>query len=293
MIFFHSSLLIPLFAVKGILNSETLGGRILTILIITVSAHILVIIIKRISRFIFRSMADKSVAKVMSMVSLLTSILVFIIYFFALGYILKNLGISLTAYVASASVIGLAVGFGSQGMVQDVVTGFTLIVSNLIDIGEMVEINGQTGIVQSIGMRFVVIRNAMDADIFFPNRNITIVINYPKGYIACIVDIKIPAGAEARSSFDTIVSNAVKAVYKRYPNIFRASPAGAKIIKTSDSKEYKRIIFKIWPGRGTPIEVTFKQELFQEIKTIDPSYGDWMISVNYEIEKVKKIPAKI
>jgi small-conductance mechanosensitive channel len=275
------------------LNSETLGGRILTIIIITVSAHILVIIIKRVSRFIFKSMAGKSVAKVMSMVSLLTSILVFAIYFFALGYILKNLGISLTAYVASASVIGLAVGFGSQGMVQDVVTGFTLIVSNIIDIGEMVEINGQTGIVQSIGMRFVVIRNAMHAEIFFPNRNITIVINYPKGYISCIVDIKIPAGAEARSSFDAIVSTALKAVYERYPNIFRTSPASTKIIKTSDGKEYKRIIFKIWPGRGAPIEVSFKQELYQEIKALDPGYGDWMISVNYEIEKVKKTPAKI
>jgi small-conductance mechanosensitive channel len=285
--------MLPLFAVKGILNSETLGGRILTIIIITVSAHVLVIIIKRTSRFIFKSMAGKSVAKVMSMVSLLTSILVFVIYFFALGYILKNLGISLTAYVASASVIGLAVGFGSQGMVQDVVTGFTLIVSNLIDIGEMVEINGQTGIVQSIGMRFVVIRNAMDADIFFPNRNITIVINYPKGYVSCIADIKVPASAEAKSAFEATVNNALKAVYERYPNIFRASPAGTKVIKTSEGKEYKRIIFKIWPGRGGPIESSFKQELYQEIKTIDPSYGDWMISVNYEIEKVKKITGKV
>ncbi len=282
--------MIPLFSIKGIFNSETLGGRILTIIIITVSAHILVIIIKRLSRLIFKSMAGKSVAKVMSLVSLLTSILVFVIYFFALGYILKNLGISLTAYVASASVIGLAVGFGSQGMVQDVVTGFTLIVSNLIDIGEMVEINGQNGIVQSIGMRFVVIRNAMDAEIFFPNRNITIVINYPKGYISCIVDIKIPANPDVRPSFDTLVSTSVKAVYERYPNIFRASPSGEKVIKTSDGKEYKRMIFKIWPGRGAPLETTFKQELFQGIKTLDPGYGDWMISVNYEIDKVRKKP---
>ncbi len=280
--------MLTLFTIKGIINSETLGGRILTIIIITVSAHILVIIIKRLSRFIFKSMAGKSVAKLISLVSLLTSILVFIIYFFALGYILKNLGISLTAYVASASVIGLAVGFGSQGMVQDVVTGFTLIVSNLIDIGEMVEINGQTGIVQSIGMRFVVIRNAVGAEIFFPNRNINIVINYPKGYISCIVDIKIPGIAELRSSFDDLVNTSVKSVYEKYPNIFRASPSGGKAVKTSDGKEYKRIIFKIWPGRGAPLETTFKQELFQEIKTLDPGYGDWMITVNYEIEVLKK-----
>jgi len=288
MTFFLYPLMLTLFTIKGIINSETLGGRILTIIIITVSAHILVIIIKRLSRFIFKSMAGKSVAKLISLVSLLTSILVFIIYFFALGYILKNLGISLTAYVASASVIGLAVGFGSQGMVQDVVTGFTLIVSNLIDIGEMVEINGQTGIVQSIGMRFVVIRNAVGAEIFFPNRNINIVINYPKGYISCIVDIKIPGIAELRSPFDDLVNTSVKSVYEKYPNIFRASPSGGKAVKTSDGKEYKRIIFKIWPGRGAPLETTFKQELFQEIKTLDPGYGDWMITVNYEIEVLKK-----
>jgi hypothetical protein len=288
MTFFLYPLMLTLFTIKGIINSETLGGRILTIIIITVSAHILVIIIKRLSRFIFKSMAGKSVAKLISLVSLLTSILVFIIYFFALGYILKNLGISLTAYVASASVIGLAVGFGSQGMVQDVVTGFTLIVSNLIDIGEMVEINGQTGIVQSIGMRFVVIRNAVGAEIFFPNRNINIVINYPKGYISCIVDIKIPGSGEMRSPFDDLVNTSVKSVYEKYPNIFRASPSGGKVVKTSDGKEYKRIIFKIWPGRGAPLETTFKQELFQEIKTLDPGYGDWMITVNYEIEVLKK-----
>jgi len=288
MTFFLNPLTLSLLLIKGIINSETLGGRILIIIIISFSAHILVIIIKRLSRFIFKSMAGKSVAKLMSMVSLLTSIVVFVIYFFALGYILKNLGISLTAYVASASVIGLAVGFGSQGMVQDIVTGFTLIVSNLIDIGEMVEINGQTGIVKSIGMRFVVIRNAMEADIFFPNRNINIVINYPKGYIGCIVDIKIPVNPEIRSSFDDLLSKSVKSVYEKYPNIFRASPSGGKIVKTSAGKEYKRIVFKIWPGRGAPIETTFKQELYQEIRTIDPDYGDWMISANYEIEKLKK-----
>ncbi len=62
--------------------------------------------------------------------------------------------LSLKTYLASASIMGLAIGFGSQGLVQDVVTGVTLVFSDLIDVGEMVEISGQTGIVRSIGMRF-------------------------------------------------------------------------------------------------------------------------------------------
>ncbi|UCH15158.1 MAG: mechanosensitive ion channel [Bacteroidales bacterium] len=274
-----------LFLNKGIFNPEKLGGRILLIVIIAVGAHILVIIIKRLSRLFFKSMSGKSGAKVMSVVSLLTSIIVFMIYFLAIGYILKSLGISLTAYMASASVIGLAVGFGSQGMVQDIVTGFTLIVSNLIDIGEMVEVNGQIGIVKSIGMRFVVIRNAMGAQIYFPNRNINIVINYTKGYVSCIVDIRLPENPDVQKSFDDLVNKSVKSVNEKYPNILRGSQPKGKTVKTSTGKEYKRIIFRIWPGRGAPIESTFKQELIQELKLIDPNYADWMVSVNYEIEK--------
>ncbi len=271
--------------VKGIINYENLGVRILTIIVISIGAHILVIIIKRLSRLTFKSLSGKSGAKVMSAVSLLTSIIVFLIYFLAVGYILKSLGISLTAYMASASVIGLAVGFGAQGIVQDIVTGFTLIVSNLIDIGEMVEINGQIGIVESIGMRFVVIRNAVGAEIYFPNRNITVVVNYTKGYVKCVVDLRFPENSEVRSAFDDLVNKSVKSVYEKYPNILTGGPLKEKVIKTSAGKEYKRIIFRIWPGRGTPIENTFRQELVHELKNIDPGYADWMVSVNYEIEK--------
>ena len=46
-----------------------------------------------------------------------------------------------------------------------------------------------------------------------------------------------------------------------------------------------RLIFHIWPGRGLPLESTFKQEILVAIKLIDPAFADWMVSVNYEIEK--------
>jgi small-conductance mechanosensitive channel len=279
---------------KSIFDSDTIHGRILLIVVISVGAHMVVIVVRRISRIFIKTVSGKSIAKLKSITSLLTSILVFLIYFLALGYILKTIGISLTTYVATASVIGLAVGFGSQGIVQDVVTGFTLIVSNLIDVGRMVEINGQVGIVKSIGMRFVVIRNAMGSEVNFPNRNITIVINYPKGYINCIVDIALPEDSDMKNQFDDLINKSVKSVPEKYPNIFISSKARIKTIKPSTGKEIKRILFKIWPGRGAPVENTFKQEFLQAAKVIDSSYADWMISVYYEIEKeiIKQSPRK-
>jgi small conductance mechanosensitive channel len=97
-------------------------------------------------------------------------------YFVAVGLVLKEFGISLTAYFASATIIGLAVGFGSQGLVQDVVNGLTVVFSDLFDVGDMVEIAGQTGFVQKIGIRFTVLNNFMGAEVFIPNRTIANVV---------------------------------------------------------------------------------------------------------------------
>jgi small conductance mechanosensitive channel len=54
---------------------------------------------------------------------------------------------------------------------------------------------------------------------------------------------------------------------------------------TSPGKAFLRIRFYLWPGRGAPIETNFKQEVVQALKALDPSYGDWMVAVNYEAEK--------
>ena len=48
---------------------------------------------------------------------------------------------------------------------------------------------------------------------------------------------------------------------------------------------FLRIKFRIWPGRGTALETTFKQEIVQSLKELDAAYLDWMVTVNYEVEQ--------
>ncbi len=264
---------------------QSIGKRVLLIVLIAVAAHFMVVIIKKGGKLFHDKTHRKSTPKIHSITSLITSVLVFVIYFLAIGYILKEIGISLTAYIASASVIGLAVGFGSQGIVQDMVTGFTLIVSNQIDIGDMVEINGQTGIITSIGMRFVVFENANGAMVYIPNRNINVVINYPKKHITCQLDIILPADPGLKQKIIDKGRDMMKIVPKKYPNILTNKTPKSKTVKTIEGGEIYRLIFQVWPGRGTPIETTYKQELIQAIKLIDSAFVDWMVSVNYEIEK--------
>jgi moderate conductance mechanosensitive channel len=267
------------------MGSENTLGRVLVILFLALGSHGVVLMVKALWRYLMGFASSKPQSKFKSVASLTQSFLIFILYFGAFGLILREMGVSLTAYLASASVLGLAIGFGSQGLVQDVVTGLTLVLTDLINIGNMVEIGGQTGIIRSIGMRFIVIENALGAEVFVPNRSIMNVISYPRGYVRCIVDVTLSNETGFRDKMKGLIEETTNSFVKQFPGILIKPFSIEGLIKTAPGKEILRIKFRIWPGRGTPIETLFKQELIQRLKIVDSSYSDWMVSVNYEVEK--------
>ena len=170
--------------------------RIAVVLVIAGFAHIGVRLIRHLAHRLSSTDAINRWAKLRTLAGLITSTLVFTLYFAAIGLVLREFGVSLTAYLASASILGLAIGFGSQGLVQDVVTGVTTIFSDLFQVGDLVEISGQTGVVQSIGMRFTVLLNPLGAHVFIPNRTLSNVIVYPRGYMRCFADITLSTQME-------------------------------------------------------------------------------------------------
>jgi len=226
-----------------------------------------------------------SFSTIRTIISLLISTVIFIMYFVAFGFILKEFGLSLKTYLASASIIGLAVGFGAQGFVQDIVTGLTIVFSNLFHIGDMVEIGGQTGIVKEFGIRFTVLTNYMGADVYIPNRSIINVINYPRGYIRGIAEIQLPVDQKLSDKFEKQINSVVQASYERFPGLLIRKPSIENRYKTVLGKEYLRIKFRIWPGQGTPFENYFKREIIESLNEIDSTFADWMVIFNYEIEK--------
>ena len=266
-------------------SSLTYPWRIFAVIAIAIVSHLAVILIKAMAMRLMSAMPNRSFAKIRTILGLLTSISIFIIYFAAVGIVLKQFGVSLTAYLASASVLGLAIGFGSQGLVQDVVTGLTLIFSDLVDVDDMVEISGQTGIVQTIGMRFVVLKNYLGAEVFFPNRTITNVINYPRRYVRCLVDVTLSQGPEIADQMEARVQSIAADAAEQFTGLLITEPSSEGRIKTQSGKEFLRIKFRIWPGRGSALETTVKQEIVQSLKELDPGYADWMVTVNYEVEK--------
>lgn len=257
--------------------------RLALIVAVAIAAHLVVVGVQRLSRRMLRSRAG-SETKVHTVTIFLRSLLVFAIYFGAIGFALGELGVSLTTYLASASVIGLAVSFGSQGVVQDVITGLTVVFSDLLDVGDMVEIGGQSGIVESVGMRFTVLVSFSGARVFVPNRSITNVTNYPSGYIRAYIDARLPADPGVHDEARRRLTDLARASYDQYPGILLLPPTVEAPRETRGGYSYLRIKFRIWPGAGSLLETGVRLAAAQSLRDLDKSYGDWMVTVHYRAE---------
>ncbi len=268
-----------------IISGVGIPARIAVILGVVIGLHLLVVAVRRLSRKMMALRIGSNLSKSKTIASLATSIIVFALYFTAFGLILNELGVSLKAYLASASILGLAIGFGSQGLVQDVVNGLTIVFSGLLNIGDMVEIAGQVGVVRSFGMRFTVIDNSFGANVYIPNRTITNVVRYPRGYMRGLADVTLPRDPEMAKQIEEKVRAIVNSTFEQLPGILVSPPSMEGRMKTESGKEFLRVKFRIWPGRGAPIETVFKQEVVYALKSLDPNYQDWMVTVNYEVER--------
>lgn len=263
--------------------------QILAILGGALGAHGIVYVIRRATNRIMVARLHGPLTKARTITSLVSSTLIFVIYFSAFGGALSELGVPIGAYFASASIIGLAVAFGSQGLVQDVMGGVTIILTDLFDVGDMVDISGQVGIVQRLGMRFTVLRNAFGAEVFVPNRTITNVINYPRGYVRCLCDVTLDPNSEKSAKMESAVRDLANAAFDQFPGILLTPPDDEGILQTASGRRFLRLKFRVWPGRGGPIETNFKAEVVQALKVVDPDYADWMVAVNYEIERKEPV----
>ncbi len=105
--------------------------------------------------------------------------------------IIKEAGIEIGPVLAGAGIVGLAVGFGGQNLVKDVISGFFLILENQVRIGDVVSINGTSGLAEQINFRTIVLRDLAGVVHIIPNGSITSLSNMTHGWSAYVFDIGI------------------------------------------------------------------------------------------------------
>jgi small conductance mechanosensitive channel len=125
---------------------------------------------------------------------ILTSIVTASVVFLATLMVLRELSIDVIPILTGAGIAGLAIGFGAQNLVRDMISGFFLILEDQVRIGDLARINGVTGTVEQINLRTMSLRDGEGAVHIFPNGTITALANLSKQFSYAIVEVRVPYG---------------------------------------------------------------------------------------------------
>jgi len=182
----------------------TVLEKILLIIVIFIIASILVRIFNRIIDYIMttRDNANKKFnikfneKRSETLHKLVRSAVRYTIYFIAFFQVLSILGVNTTSIVASAGIASVAIGFGAQSLVKDIISGFFIILEGQFDVGDNVKIYNQAafiagGYVMSLGLRSTKIRSKNGEVYFIPNGTINQVVNYSLMYNLALVELSI------------------------------------------------------------------------------------------------------
>ncbi|MDD5390373.1 MAG: mechanosensitive ion channel family protein [Gallionellaceae bacterium] len=105
--------------------------------------------------------------------------------------ILSELGISIAPILATAGVLGIAVGFGAQSLIKDYFNGFFMLLENQVRQGDVVEVAGKSGLVEEVTLRYIKMRNYEGQVHYIPNGCVTTVTNMSRDYSYSVIDIGV------------------------------------------------------------------------------------------------------
>jgi small conductance mechanosensitive channel len=142
--------------------------------------------------------------KVKTIYSILNSTIKIIVSLIGLMFVLQILNVNIAPILATAGVLGIAVGFGSQRLVEDVFSGLNIILTNQIRVGDTVKIDNITGIVERITVNTVILRDFSGVVHFIRNGNINIISNMTKDFSYYLTTIGISYNQNIDEVFDVI-----------------------------------------------------------------------------------------
>jgi small-conductance mechanosensitive channel len=146
-----------------------------------------------------------------------------LIVFIGIIHILAIFHINVTPLIASAGVVGLAIGFGAQTIVHDVINGILMLVENQLEVGDLVKAGGYTGFVEQMTLRRVVLRDGDSGALYtIPNSQITSLANLTRDFGKILV--KVPV--DVREDADRVIS-----LLKQVTDEIAADPKFSKALR--------------------------------------------------------------
>ncbi|WP_409343663.1 mechanosensitive ion channel family protein [Paenibacillus sp. MBLB4367] len=179
--------------------------------------------------------------------------------FILLLLILNQLGFNLAPLLAGAGVLGLAIGFGAQSLVKDVITGFFIIFEDQFGVGDVIQTGNFKGTVEEIGLRVTRIRNWTGEVHIIPNGSIRDVTNFSIYNSVAVIDISVAYEADVDKALD-LMRETAKQLYETNENIVK-EPEVLGVQNIGNSDVVLRMTAECKPNMQGPVSRVIKAEL--------------------------------
>ncbi len=195
-----------------------------------------------------------------TLLGLLTSTVKYILGGIALVTILEILNIDTKPILGGAAVLGLAVGFGAQSLVKDVITGFFLIYERQYDVGDYVTLAGVSGVVEQLGFRTTRLRDFSGAVHVIPNSLVTTTTNRSREGSRALIEVTIAYAQDVRRAMN-VIQGECDGLAKESKVILQ----GPRVLGISKFDQYG-VTFQVW-ARTKPLQQwNIERELRLRIK---------------------------
>lgn len=163
-------------------NLNLWGKLALSLLVLLISQFILIILRKTFEKILLKDVKYGDKKRFETIFRLIGNVLKVIIFFIAITIILDLFGINTSSIIATAGVGSIAIGFGAQSLVKDAITGLFILIENQYVIGDYIEIDPFSGIVEDFSLRLTKLRD-LNGDLhMIPNGQITSITNMSRGF---------------------------------------------------------------------------------------------------------------
>jgi moderate conductance mechanosensitive channel len=245
-----------------------LGETLLKIIVILIAARIVVGISGAAVHKILRDREGGPLQRIQmdarrsgTMRTLITNIIKYTVYFIAFYNVFTFIGFDPGPLLASAGVLGLAIGFGAQNLIRDIITGFFIIFEDQFAVGDVVTIKTVTGTVQAIGLRITRIKTWTGEVHIIPNGSITEVTNLSMENSVAVVDVSVAYGSDIKRVIEILEEMVTKWMKELDDIVETPSVLGVEKFGTSDI--VIRVIAECRPLTHTAIMRTLRAEIKQ------------------------------
>jgi small conductance mechanosensitive channel len=200
-------------------------------------------------------------AEVRTLVPLADSVLRYLFYFAALIMILDRLHFNVSALVASAGLVGVAVGFGAQQFIRDIISGLLMLFEGLIQVGDVVRVGDVTGEVERVSLRALQVRRYSGELVTIPNGQIVQFGNLSRGYMRAVVQMGIAFEADLERAM-AVMQRVGEQWAAEHPDAVLATPQVQGITEFGAAGVMARLVVMVKP----PAYGTAEPELRRRLK---------------------------